>query len=310
MYLPPPRRQSAAIARRRSRSRAAFGAVRALGSIARRRHHVLAATSRAPRPSQSSDREHATAATEPRSDNAPGAHAQSLLDQAITLDNNIKKEENRREDSAIARTTLSRSTRSTILEESGVTTHTSIMVISVENGNNYNSHRHNEGFKETIPIVTPMVTMVITMETMASTILIQGTKPNPFQKGHVNHLYVEEVANEPNAVMDCEEAKDILVIAVIVWVALIKANDLDWETFKEGFRTAHISLGIMNLKRDEFRSLRQGGRTLKEYMDDFYALARYAPEDIDTDVKRKEKFLNGLKGELKIPLFVAYAPNY
>ena len=45
-------------------------------------------------------------------------------------------------------------------------------------------------------------------------------------------------------------------------------------------------------------------------MDDFYALSRYAPEDIDTDAKRKEKFLSGLKGELKIPLSVAYAPNY
>ncbi|KAK1684814.1 hypothetical protein QYE76_045662 [Lolium multiflorum] len=66
----------------------------------------------------------------------------------------------------------------------------------------------------------------------------------------------------------------------------------------------------MNPKRDEFRSLRQGGRTLKEYMDDFCTLARYAPEDIDTDAKRKEKFLNGLKGELKIPLTVAYAPSY
>ncbi|XP_071683495.1 uncharacterized protein [Lolium perenne] len=87
-------------------------------------------------------------------------------------------------------------------------------------------------------------------------------------------------------------------------------DDLDWEAFKEGFRTAHISSGIMNLKRDEFRSLRQGGRTLKEYMDDFCALARYAPEDIDTDAKRKDKFLNGLKGELKIPLTVAYAPSY
>ena len=66
----------------------------------------------------------------------------------------------------------------------------------------------------------------------------------------------------------------------------------------------------MNLKKDEFRSLRQGGRTLKEYMDDFCALSRYAPEDIDTDAKRKEKFLNGLKGDLKIPLSMAYAPNY
>ena len=66
----------------------------------------------------------------------------------------------------------------------------------------------------------------------------------------------------------------------------------------------------MNLKKEEFRSLRQGNRSLKEYMDDFYSLSRYAPEDIDTDAKRKEKFLKGLCDELKIPLTVAYAPNY
>ena len=85
---------------------------------------------------------------------------------------------------------------------------------------------------------------------------------------------------------------------------------LTWDTFKEGFRNAHISSGIMNLKKDKFRNLRQGNRTLKEYMDDFCALSRYALEDIDTDAKRKDKFLRGLCGELKIPLSVAYAPNY
>jgi hypothetical protein len=87
-------------------------------------------------------------------------------------------------------------------------------------------------------------------------------------------------------------------------------DGLDWDIFREGFRNAHISSGIMNVKKDEFHSLKQGGRTLKEYMDDFCALSRYAPDDIDTDAKRKKKFLNGLKGELKIPLSVAYAPNY
>ena len=87
-------------------------------------------------------------------------------------------------------------------------------------------------------------------------------------------------------------------------------DGLTWDTFKEGFRNAHISSGIMNLKRDEFRGLKQGNRPLKEYMDDFCSLSRYAPEDIDTDAKRKDKFLSGLNGELKIPLSVAYAPNY
>jgi hypothetical protein len=66
----------------------------------------------------------------------------------------------------------------------------------------------------------------------------------------------------------------------------------------------------MNLKKDEFHTLRQGGRKLKEYMDDFFSLSRYAPEDMDTDAKGKDKFLTGLKGELKIPLSVAYAPSY
>jgi hypothetical protein len=82
---------------------------------------------------------------------------------------------------------------------------------------------------------------------------------------------------------------------------------LDWDTFREGFCNAHISTGIMNLKKEEFRTLRQGGRT---HMDDFFSLSRYAPDDVDIDAMRKDKFLAGLKGELKIPLSVAYAPNY
>jgi hypothetical protein len=85
---------------------------------------------------------------------------------------------------------------------------------------------------------------------------------------------------------------------------------LDWDTFREGFCNAHISTGIMNLKKEEFRTVRQGGRTLKEYMDDFFSLSRYSPDDVDTDAKRRDTFLTGLKGELKIPLSVAYAPNY
>jgi hypothetical protein len=85
---------------------------------------------------------------------------------------------------------------------------------------------------------------------------------------------------------------------------------LDWDSFREGFRNAHISTDLMNLKKDESRTLKQGDRTLKENMDDFCSLSRYAPEDIDTEAKRKDKFLSGLKGELKIPPSVTYAPSY
>jgi hypothetical protein len=85
---------------------------------------------------------------------------------------------------------------------------------------------------------------------------------------------------------------------------------LDWDTFREGLRNTHIPTGIMNPKKDESRTLKQGDRTPKEYLDDFYSLSGYAPEDLDTDAKRKDMFLHGLKGELKIPPSVAYVPNY
>ena len=101
--------------------------------------------------------------------------------------------------------------------------------------------------------------------------------------------------------------------AALWWETYQITNPLEgmtWDTFVEGFRNAHIPSGLMKLKKDEFQSLSQGNKTLKEYIDDFCSLSRYALEDIDTDAKRKEKFLNGLNGELKIPLSVAYTPNY
>ena len=87
-------------------------------------------------------------------------------------------------------------------------------------------------------------------------------------------------------------------------------DTLTWKEFKEGFCNAHISSDILNLKQEEFLNLRQGDRTLKEYRDDFYALSRYAPEDIDTEEKRKENFLKRLCDEMKIPFTATYALEY
>jgi hypothetical protein len=62
-----------------------------------------------------------------------------------------------------------------------------------------------------------------------------------------------------------------------------------WDSFQEGFRAAHISSGVMGLKK-EFRDLRQRYCSVSEYIDEFTNLSRYAPYDVDTDAKRKEKF--------------------
>ena len=39
-----------------------------------------------------------------------------------------------------------------------------------------------------------------------------------------------------------------------------------------------------------------------EYLDQFTDLSRYAPDDVDTEEKKKEKFLEGLHDELQIHL--------
>ena len=54
--------------------------------------------------------------------------------------------------------------------------------------------------------------------------------------------------------------------------------------------------------RDEFRELKQGRMTVVEYRDKFLSLARYALHEIDTEVKKKERFLNGLHDEMQLVL--------
>ncbi|XP_071678773.1 uncharacterized protein [Lolium perenne] len=85
---------------------------------------------------------------------------------------------------------------------------------------------------------------------------------------------------------------------------------ITWEMFQEGFRTAHVSTGVMTLKRREFRNLRQNHRTVAEYIEEFSNLARYAPEDVDTDAKRKERFLDGLHDDLAVQLSIVHIPDF
>jgi hypothetical protein len=82
-------------------------------------------------------------------------------------------------------------------------------------------------------------------------------------------------------------------------------DTITWTMFEEGFKTNHVSSGVLSLKRKEFRNLRQTNRTAAEYIEEFNNLSRYAPEDVDTDAKRRERFLDGLSDELSLQLSVA-----
>ena len=60
----------------------------------------------------------------------------------------------------------------------------------------------------------------------------------------------------------------------------------------------------MNIMRDKFLKLGQGSLSVSEYWEKFTTLARYSPEDVNTEVKKKERFLNGLHDELQCTLVV------
>jgi hypothetical protein len=74
---------------------------------------------------------------------------------------------------------------------------------------------------------------------------------------------------------------------------------INWEEFKAKFRKTHIPSGLIKLMKDKFMNLRQGSMSVVEYMDKFTTLSRYAPEDTDTEEKKKDRFLNGLHDEMQ-----------
>ncbi|KAK1649218.1 hypothetical protein QYE76_067023 [Lolium multiflorum] len=77
---------------------------------------------------------------------------------------------------------------------------------------------------------------------------------------------------------------------------------MTWEDFKLKFSKYHVPQGLIKKMRDEFRELKQGRMSVVEYRDRFLTLSRYAPDEIDTNEKRKERFLNGLHDEMQTVL--------
>jgi hypothetical protein len=61
--------------------------------------------------------------------------------------------------------------------------------------------------------------------------------------------------------------------------------------------------------RDKFLNLKQGSMNVSEYLDKFASWGRYAPNDIDSDDKKKERFLNGLHEELQTYLVTVPYPD-
>jgi hypothetical protein len=75
-------------------------------------------------------------------------------------------------------------------------------------------------------------------------------------------------------------------------IACPNRNNITWQEFGDNFRTYHIPSGVIKLKQKKFLALKQGNMSVTEYLDKFTHLSWYAPDEVNTDPKRQERFLN------------------
>jgi hypothetical protein len=87
-------------------------------------------------------------------------------------------------------------------------------------------------------------------------------------------------------------------------------DTITWEEFRDNFRQYHVPAGLMIVKKEEFLMLKQGPISVSEYRDKFLQLYRYAPEDVNTNAKRKYCFLRGLVDSLHYQLMNHTFPTF
>jgi hypothetical protein len=79
-------------------------------------------------------------------------------------------------------------------------------------------------------------------------------------------------------------------------------DTITWNEFKACFHTHYVPHGTMKWKKKEFTKLKQGSMIVNEYLNSFIQLSRYTPDDINTDEKKHDIFLNGLNDDIQFQL--------
>jgi hypothetical protein len=74
---------------------------------------------------------------------------------------------------------------------------------------------------------------------------------------------------------------------------------VSWMEFHDAFHAYYIPAGVMRKKRQEFMDLKQGGRSMHDYSKQFNHLVQYALDQVDTDEKKKDRFMIGLSTKLQ-----------
>lgn len=66
----------------------------------------------------------------------------------------------------------------------------------------------------------------------------------------------------------------------------------------------------IDLKKDEFRAIKQGGMLMSDNLNKFTQLACYAPKDVATNKARQSRFLKGLNSGLQVGLITYNFSNF
>jgi hypothetical protein len=89
------------------------------------------------------------------------------------------------------------------------------------------------------------------------------------------------------------------------WDAYVEAHEepesINWQEFKNSFCSHHVPLRVMKLKK-EFEDLKQSSMSVSEYVTRFTQLSHYALDNVDTNEKKQDCFLNGLNDGLAYAL--------
>jgi hypothetical protein len=90
------------------------------------------------------------------------------------------------------------------------------------------------------------------------------------------------------------------------WDAYVEAHEdpesINWPEFRATFYARHVPQVVIKIKKKEFQDLKQGSMSVNEYVTKFTQLSRYAPHEVNIDVKKHECFLNDLNDGLAYAL--------
>jgi hypothetical protein len=97
------------------------------------------------------------------------------------------------------------------------------------------------------------------------------------------------------------------------WDTYVEAHEepesINWPEFRAAFCAHHVPQGVIKLKK-EFQDLKQGPMSVNEYVTKFTQLSRYGLNEMDTDEKKQDYFLNGLNDGLTYALEARYFENF